>query len=103
MFYFSSMMAAGGDVLLVTSSTFAWPHHLVDIRSGFFLCLHVAAMHASTADGAVADTGGAVRRGGVEGSDDARAVVLPDKPAWSKSALFLELYWRGQLRNHALA
>ena len=60
-------------------------------------------MRASTADGAVADTGGIVRRGGVEGSDDAHAAVLPDKLAWSKSALFLELYWRGQLRNHVLA
>ena len=60
-------------------------------------------LRASTADGAVEDTGGVVRRGGIEGSDDARAAVLPDKPAWSKSALFLELYWRGQLRNHALA
>ena len=49
------------------------------------------------------DTGGDVRRGGVEGTDDACVAVLPDKPAWSKSALFLELYWRGQLRNHALA
>ena len=58
---------------------------------------------ASTVDGAVADTGGAVRRGGIEGNDDARATVLPDKPAWSKSALFLELYWSGQLQNHALA
>ena len=77
--------------------------HLVDIRDGFFLCLHVAATRASTADGAVADTGGVLRRDGVKGSDDAHAAVLPDKPAWSKSALFLELYWRGQLRNHALA
>ena len=72
-------------------------------RSGFFLCLHVAATRASTADGAVADTGGVVRRGGVEGSDDACAAMLPEKPAWSKLALFLELYWRDQLRNHALA
>ena len=55
------------------------------------------------ADGAVADTGGTVRCGGVVGSDDAHAAVLPDKPAWSKSALFLELYWSSQLQNHALA
>ena len=54
-------------------------------------------------DGAVADTGGVVRRDGVEGSDDARAAMLPDKPAWSKSALFLEMYWRGQMWNHVLA
>ena len=65
--------------------------------------MHVAATSASTADGAVADTGGDVRRDDVEGSDDARAIVLPDKQAWSKLALFLELYWRGQLRNHALS
>ena len=65
--------------------------------------MHVAAMSASTTDGAVTNTGGVVRRGGVEGSDDARATVLLEKPAWSKSALFLALYWRGQLRNHALA
>ena len=74
----------------------------IDICGGFFLCLHGAAMHASMADGAVAGTGGAVRRGGVEGSGDARAAVLPDKPAWSKSALFLELYWSIQPRNHTL-
>ena len=45
-----------------------------------------------TVDGAVANTGGFVRRDDINGSDDAHAAVLPDKPVWSKSALFLELY-----------
>ena len=67
-FYFSSMVAAGGDVLAVTSSTSAYPRHLEDIRGGFFLCLHVAATRASMADGVVADTGGA------------RAVTMPVPP-----------------------
>ena len=79
------------------------PHHLVDICGGFLLCMHVAATSASMADGTVAVTGSDVRCSGVEGSDDARAAVPPDKLAWSKSALFLELYWSGQLWNHALA
>ena len=59
-FYFSSMMAASGDVLAVTSSTSAYPHHLIDICGDLFLCLHVAATRASMADGAVVDTGGAI-------------------------------------------
>ena len=42
-----------------------------------------------TVDGTVADTGGDVRCSGIEGSDDARAAVLPEKPGSSKSALFL--------------
>ena len=70
--------------------------YFVNIRVSFFLCLDGAATRASTADGAIAGTRGDVRRGSVEGSDNARAAMLANKPAWSKSALFLELYWRGQ-------
>ena len=102
-FYFSSMVAVGGDMLAVTSSTSAYSRHLIDIRGSFFLCLHGAATHASNVDGAVADSRGTVQHGGIEGSNNAHVAMLPDKPAWSKSGLFLELYWSGQLRNHALA
>ena len=80
-------------------------HRLVALHApGFCLRLHGAAggtggTPTHTGGAAIADTGGVVRCG----SDDARTGVLATVPAWSNSALLIELNWSGELLNHAPA
>ena len=72
-----------------------WPPTRLSPRTRFCLCLHggAAGMGVSAIEmgDAVEDTRGAVRGGGVDGSDDARAPLL------------VELAWSGELLNRAPA
>ena len=73
-FYFSSMMAADAEALATDSS--------------LSRCLHGAAAGMGVS---ATETGDAVRGGGVDGSNDARAPLL------------VELAWSGELLNRAPA
>ena len=76
-FYFSSMMAADGEA----------GHRLVALHApGFCRYLHGAATGMGVS---AAETGDAVRGGGVDSSNDARAPLL------------VELAWSGELLNRA--
>ena len=80
-------------------------HRLVALPApGFCRCLHGAAagmgVSATETGDAVADKGGAVRGGGVDGSNDARAPLLV-KLAWSGELLNRTPAWGGNWLRRA--